>query len=270
MDNTGFDILIMAFEQVDVILLIFVRVFGFFMLVPVISGQNIFISARIFLALTMSIALFMSGAVTMVHVLDSTLGYVYLLLIEFLVGMTIAYAAFAVFNLIFFAGQLIDFQIGLAMVNVLDPMTQIQVPIVGNLFYFALLAVTVVTGGLHAMFATFFYSFGVLPVGTGQILGNPEITYYILFLLVESTILGVRLAMPIIGVMLVVDAALGIMVKTVPQMNIFVVGMPLKVLVGLILLYLVLVPSLGVMHASIFDMAINAMREVIWGLRGTT
>lgn len=271
MDNVaGFDVLITLFEQIDVLLLIFVRVLAFFLAVPVISSQNIFMQGRIFLALCVSVALFMSGLVTTVYLVDTTVGYVYLILVEFLVGAAMGYAVFAVFNLIFFAGQLMDFQIGLMMVNVLDPMTQIQVPLTGNLFYFSMMALVVVTGGLHAFFMAFFYSYTALPIGTAVVIGNMNLAWYMVYILVESTILAVRISMPIVGTMMVINVALGIMVKTVPQMNIFVVGLPLKLLVGTILIWIVMIPTLGTMFGRIADVALNAMREVIWSMNPWT
>ena len=262
----GFDVLVYLFAQIDVLLLIFVRVLGFFLFVPVVSGQNVWMMGRIFLALLMAVALFMSGMISVVYVMDSTLGYVYIILIEFLVGIAMGYVSFMVFNLIFFAGQLMDFQVGLMMVNVLDPMTQLQVPITGNLFYFGLLAMLVLSGGLHVLFGTFFYSYMVLPMGTANIIGNEQLAWYLVMLLAQTTILAVRLSMPIVGTMMIVNVALGIMVKTVPQMNIFVVGLPLKLLIGIILIWLVMVPNMGELFWQMFDMAHTGMMEVIWGM----
>ena len=263
----AFDTLIYFFEHIDILMLIFVRCLGFFMAVPIISGQNIYAQARLFLALCVAVALFMSGHVTTVYVIDTTPGYVYLVLIEFLVGLAMGYIVFAVFNLMFFAGQLMDFQIGFMMVNVIDPMTQMQVPLTGNILYFGLMALVVVTGGLHAFFLTFFYSYQILPIGTAFIIGNQSLAWYMVYILAESTVLAVRLAMPIVSSMLLITVALGIMVKTVPQLNVFVVGMPLRLFVGTFLFMLIMIPNLGFMYSSIFDMASNAMREVIWGMR---
>ena len=267
MDNlAAYDILIYMFEHIDVLMLIFVRVIAFFIGMPIISSQNVFMQGRLFLALCVSVALFMSGRVTTVYYMDTTLGYVYLILIEFLVGMALGYVVLAIFNLIFFAGQLMDFQIGLMMVNVLDPMTQVQVPVTGNLFYFGMMAMLVVTGGIHALFVAFFQSYQVVPIGTAFIVGNQPLAWYIVLLLTESMILAVRLAMPIIGTMMLINIALGIMVKTTPQMNIFVVGLPMKLLIGILLIWMIMIPNLGAIFGQVLDMAGNSMREAVWGM----
>ena len=238
------------------------------MAMPLISGQGIFIQGRIFFALCIAIALFMSGMVTTVYIVnDTTLGYVALILLEFLVGMAMGYVVLLVFNLIFFTGQLMDFSIGLMMVNAIDPMTQVQVPLTGNIFFMGLMALLVVTGGFHALFLTFFESYYILPIGTAHVVGNASLAWYIVYLLVESTILAVRISLPIVGAMTLVTIALGIMVKTIPQLNVFVVGLPLRLLVGIFMLLLVMIPNLMPIFTSIFNMAHLAMREVIWGMR---
>ena len=267
MDNVaGFDILIYFYNHIDVLMLTFVRVLGFFMMVPVISGQNIWMQGRLFFALCVAVALFMSGSVTTIQLMDTTLGYVYLIILEFVVGVIMGYVVFLVFNLVLFAGQLMDFQIGLMMVNVIDPMTQVQVPLTGNLVYFALMGMLVVTGGINGLFMGFFYSYQVLPIGTALVIGNQALMWYIVLLLTESTILAVALSMPIVGTMMVINAALGIMVKTVPAMNVFVVGLPLKLLLGSVMLWMVMFPNLGMIYRQVMDMAMMALREVIWGM----
>ena len=263
----GFDILLDFYEYAPIMMMIYVRVLGFFMLVPVISSQNIFAQGRLFMAFVMAIAIFVSGSVTTIDLTDNVPGYVFLILQEFMVGMIMGYVATAVFNLMLFAGQMMDHQIGFMMVNVIDPMTQIQVPIVGNLYHFMLLAVVVVTGGLHHFFEAFFYSYQMLPIGTGVVIGNERLAWYISHLLVESMLLATRIAMPIVGTMMIINVTLGIMVKTVQQLNVFSIGLPLKIFLGTILLWLVVTPNFGTTFRMIFDMAHLAMYEVIWGMR---
>ena len=70
--------------------------------------------------------------------------------------------------------------------------------------------------------------------------------------------------MPIIGAIMIINVALGVLVKAVPQMNIFVVGMPIKVLAGLFLLLLVLAPALGFIFNYIFDAAYHELIHIMW------
>jgi len=254
------------FDQIDVFMLIFVRVIGFTIAVPVLSSMGMPVLARLFLALSISVSLFLSGMIVSVEYLDMMPGYVILIGQEFLVGMIIGYVAFAVFNLIFFAGQMIDHQVGFMMVNVMDPMTQIQVPIIGNLYYLTVAALLVVMGGLHGFVGMLFFSYDILPIGTAFVVGNAPLAAYIIMLLSNTLVMGLSIALPIVGSMMIINVALGIMVKTVPQMNVFVVGIPIKMLAGLLIMYLVVTPSMPFIFDQMYSMAINAMREVIYGM----
>jgi flagellar biosynthetic protein FliR len=108
-------------------------------------------------------------------------------------------------------------------------------------------------------------SFEVLPIGEAHIINNSFIAHYIMGLLVRYFALGVQLAMPLIGTILLMDVSMGFLVKAAPQMNVFVVGMPIKLLVGLFILYTV-VPAFGFVYEHIFAMSMDALYSMMGGL----
>jgi len=256
------------YESIDVFILILVRVLAFFILLPVISGMNIPGVARLMLALCLTVMIFLSGNVTATSAVysDNMQGYFLLVVTEFLAGAFMGYIVFAVFNLIFYACHWIEYEIGLAMANVIDPMSQIQVPILGNIFFLAVAAMLVVTGGLNGFIGAFYHSYSILPIGAATVIGNAPLAATTLSMLSGFIMLAIKIAMPIIGAIIVINVALGILVKAVPQMNVFVVGMPIKVLVGLILVYLVLGPAIGTIYNMVYDSAFDALVDIIWGM----
>ena len=131
-------VLIDIFNNTDLYMLIFVRIIGFLIFMPVIGGNNGIAMVKIGLAMAISAIIFTSGNVTEVVYVNSIMGYFMLILKEFFVGFIISYIVFFVFNSVYFTGHMIDQQIGYAMSNVFDPMTNTQVPITGNLYYFCL------------------------------------------------------------------------------------------------------------------------------------
>lgn len=258
--------LIALFNQIDVLMLILVRVSAFLIFLPVLSGMSIPLQVRLFFAFVMSVAIFSSGIVTTVTFHDSPIGFIMLVVAEVVTGATMGFILFFIFNVILFAGQLMDFSMGFAMVNVLDPVQQIQVPVLGNLLFMSVSALFVVTGGLHVFLGVFFDSFRLIPIGTAFVLGNQPLAEFIVWSFVGFVILAVRIALPIVGIMLIIDVCLGIMVKSVPQMNVFVVGMPLKVFVGLFLIFSVMIPSLGAIYNNVFNVALDGIASVIEGM----
>jgi flagellar biosynthetic protein FliR len=266
MEPGALAILASFYDSIDVFLLIFVRVLGFFLLLPVVSANNIPMQIRLMLAFCLSITVYTSGAVNIVPFNDTIISYFGLILTEFFTGVLLGYILYFTFTIILYTGRIIDYNIGFSMVNILDPITQIQVPVTGNLLFLAIMALLAATGGLHSFVGAFFYSYNILPIGISQIVGNAPLAWHMMTLLTSFVLLGVRIALPIIGAMMVINVTLGIMVKAVPQMNVFVVGMPIKVLVGLFLIFAVLSPSLWIIYNNLFDKAINEMVNITWGL----
>ena len=256
------------YESIDIFILIMVRVVAFFLLVPVLSSMNIPVVIRILVSLCVTVMIFMSGSVSGDAAVygDNVNGYFMLIVNEFFTGVMMGFMVFAVFNLIYYTCHWIEHEIGLAMANVLDPMSQIQVPILGNIFFLAASAILVVTGGLNGFIGVFYSSYTLLPIGSAKILNNPLLALSALTMLTQFINLAIRIAFPIVGSIVVLNVALGIMVKAAPQMNVFVVGMPIKVLVGLILVYLVLAPALLTIYNMVYDMAYEALIDVIWGM----
>ncbi|MCL2216347.1 MAG: flagellar biosynthetic protein FliR [Defluviitaleaceae bacterium] len=263
-------ILVSFFNQTDVLLLIMVRVSAFMIFLPVLSGMGIPMQARLFTSFVISVAIFSSGIVTQATYHDTTAGLVMLILVEFMAGALMGFVLSFVMNILLFAGQFIDFSMGFAMVNVLDPIQQIQVPVIGNLLFMIVSVLLVITGGVHEFLRIFFISYDLVPIGTAVIIDNRELAGFIVVSFVGFVILAVGLAIPIVGTMLIIDVCLGIMVKAVPSMNVFVVGMPLKVLVGLTLIFIVILPSMAFIYDAVFDRAIEMLVSTIEGMMPPT
>ncbi|MDR1913287.1 MAG: flagellar biosynthetic protein FliR [Clostridiales bacterium] len=243
----------------------FVRILAFIIILPVLSGANMNNMAKLTFSLLVSLLLVSSGNIAEVSYLNTPLGYALLILQEFFTGFILGFMAFIAFNLVFFAGQLLDFQIGFSMVSVFDPITQVQVPIIGNLYFMIICAMLVQTGGFHKLLAVIFYSYEALPIGKAEILQNPALMNDLLGLMTNFLIVAFQTAMPILGAILIVDVAMGLLVKAVPQMNVFVVGMPIKLLVGLLLLILT-APILSETYNAVFEMAYSAVIAALKGL----
>ena len=263
MDLAASQILIDLYANVDVFLVVFVRVMGFFIILPVMAGQNMPIYARLGLALGMALLAFTSGAVELPPYQFTLIGFGFLLVQEILIGLLIGFVVMMFFSLFHFVGQLVDFQIGFSMVSVADPFSQQQTPITGSFYYLIVSVFFVWSGALHAVIEAFFGSFGLLPIGEAQILGNPVLTFFVFEVIIEYFVFGLRIALPVIGTVIIIDIILGILVKAVPQMNVFVVGLPIKVFLGMIVIYLTL-PLLQ----TAFGFVMNDVIATIWNIIG--
>ncbi|WP_058485170.1 flagellar biosynthetic protein FliR [Defluviitalea phaphyphila] len=252
-----------VFFHIDIVLLVFIRFLGFFITSPVFGGRDIPSYSKIGLSFIMSTILISTMPDITVSYNDNILGYVLLILKELVVGMLFGFIVYLILSTFYLAGQLIDYQIGFSMINVLDPLSQIQIPITGNFYYLIILALLLVTNGHHKIIQALFYSYNVIPIGEA-IFNSTMIGNYII-ILSDIFILAIKIASPIIGAILILDVALGILARTAPQMNMFVIGLPLKLIIGLVFL-MIITPLLNMIYNFIAEELFRQLFIVIKGL----
>ena len=261
----GASALIYIYEHVDLFLFVFVRIVGLFMILPIFTGQNVPAQTRIGLAAGIALITAMNGQLVPPVYSESVAGLVLLLTQEFITGFIIGFAVYLLFAIFYFVGQLVDYQIGFSMVSVYDPVSQIQAPITGNLYYLIICAFFIITGGLHRLLFEVAMSYQVVPIGGGNVMANATLMSYLVNMMVDYLVIGVKIAMPVVGTIIVVDVALGVLVKAAPQMNVFVVGMPIKVFIGLIVLMLT-IAAVPEVYAYIYDVLMTYISSIIRGL----
>jgi len=259
------------FEDIDTFLLILLRMVGFIAFMPLFSTQNIPATIRMLFAVAFSYMVFITGIYgeATYQFSDNLFGFAWVGVIEFLFGFFMAYVVNITFGLIFIIGHFMDEAIGFNMVNVMDPLSQMQVAVTGTLLYNLTIVTLIVTGGLNVILAAVFQSFESTPLGSPMIFGNEAITIHIMNTMINTFYMGIQIAMPIVGAGLIVNACLGILVKATPQMNIFVVGIPIRIMLGLII-FIFVIPAFGAVHDNIFNQALRTLLETIafltpWG-----
>lgn len=187
---------------------------------------------------------------------------------EILVGLSVGLIAMILLYAVQVAGGFIDFNMGFMIANVVDPQTGAQSPLIGGYLYtFALLFLLAVNGH-HLLLDGIFYSYQFVPMDQVFLpFGQENIVHYIATTFNAMFIIAFQMAFPIVGSLFLVDVALGMVSRAVPQMNVFVVGMPLKILVGLPLLIVYMSVFIMVVQ-KLFDQMVLAMRTLLQLLGG--
>ena len=155
------------------------------------------------------------------------------------------------------------------MANIVDPQTGAQSPLMGQFFNFLLLLVFLAINGHHLVLDGIFYSYQFMPIDQFfPKFGDAESVEYIMKLFVAVFAIAFQMSAPIIATLFLVTLALGITGKTVPQLNIFVIGFPIKIAVGFILLVTLMGVMVEVMEIVI-EMGIMGMRNLMIVLGGS-
>ena len=166
---------------------------------------------------------------------DPSLGTItILLLFELLFGIVIGFAALCIFAGVQFGGQIMAFNIGFAMINLIDPQTQVNMPIFSFILNYIALLLFILINGHHFFLLAVYESFNTLPVG-GFVLDGPLVNQIVGFT-ASVFLIGIKVAGPIIVVIIVVDVIVGIVGRSAPQLHVMVIGMPLKILAGFTIL----------------------------------
>lgn len=223
----------LLFYEYKLFLIVLVRVTGIFVISPFFSSQNIPNTVKVGFSLILSIITSMSLDMD----IDSVnLSFVAIVARELTVGLIIGFISYMFFATFHIMGQLIDMKIGFGMVNVMDPQHRVQVPLMGNFYYILAFLILFSIDGHHIIIRSVIDSYDFLPIG--QFSMGEGTAHFLINILSETFVTGFKLAMPIIGIILLIDLLLGFLARTIPQMNVFVVGMPFKILIGLIIIAL--------------------------------
>jgi flagellar biosynthetic protein FliR len=222
-------------EHIEAFILVFLRVSAIIVTIPVISEKNIPFQIKAALSLLISLIIFP----LVLPKIPQPANYQVLILMyrmagEVMIGVIIGFAAKCIFAGIQTAGEMIGFQMGLSVANVIDPVNNNQVQTIADFQYLIAMLVFLSVDAHHIFFSAIIQSYSVLNPLTFHFSG--QLMQMIFDFSTEMFVIAVKLGAPLMAVMLFTNVGLGIIARTVPQMNIFIVGFPLQISVGLIFL----------------------------------
>lgn len=248
----------------EIFLLILVRMSGFIYTAPLFSLRNIPVRVKAGFSIFISIILFYSIPLSAVEY-TGVIGFAILVVKEAIAGALMGLFSNIAYHVLAFAGQIIDMEIGFSMINQLDPVTSIQTTITANLYGYLILLLMIVTNLHHYFLIAIVDSYKV--IGIGEAVFHPNMYRLMVRFIIDYFVIAMRIVLPIFAAILIVNTILGILAKVAPQMNMFVIGMQLKILVGLFVFYLIigLTPSVA---DYIFNEMMDMLRAIIEILKG--
>jgi flagellar biosynthetic protein FliR len=263
------DVFNLTFRQVETFALILTRVSALFTVAPVFGNSNIPIQVKAGAVGLISLLLFLTIPPMSLPVSPDTLTLAGRVLCEYLVGIAISYSAYLLFVGIQLAGQIIDIQTGFGLVNVLDPQSNTQVSIIGQFYYLMAILVFLAINGHHVLLRAMGDSFALVPPGSFSLMRLNAVSGPIIAdFFSRLFIIALQVAAPAVVTLFLTTLAMGILSRTLPQMNIFIVGMPLNVLVGLIITYFSLQVMGGVLSTVVSSMSQN-ITNLLAAMAGT-
>lgn len=219
-------------------LLALIRMTCFFFTAPIFSYKNIPSTYKIGLSVLLAYLVTMSLNDTKIGFNDT---YILLTLKEAIVGLSMGWIAGLIFFAVQMAGSFIDLEMGLSMASLLDPMNGNQTPLSGQVLNVFMILFLFTVDAHHMLINGVLDSYKLIPIDQLSLKQTPgSLAQFVTQTFVLSFADAFQMALPIVGSLFLVDVAVGIVARTVPQLNVLVVGLPLKIGVGFILLILVM------------------------------
>jgi len=220
-------------EKYQDFLLILVRTSALFISAPFFGFRlvpsSVKILCSVFISLIIAVYLPPSS-----YVVTTLVEMVVLIAHQILVGAMLGVIASFTFEAIRFAGEIIDLQMGFGMANIMDPSTQIRQTLFGEFNYILAIMVFIVINGHHFLLLNLISTFDKVPLY--QLGFTSNIEFSILENFRSLFVIGLKLALPILALLLLVDIISGLISRLIPQLNIFVISFPFKITAGFIAL----------------------------------
>jgi flagellar biosynthetic protein FliR len=213
------------------------RMAGVVFMNPIFGRRNIPSMVKVGLAL--GIAFNITYQLQNVYVMDYTSIEIILSLFkEFGVGFAMGFVMQLFVSLFHFGGEVIDLQMGISMATLYDPNTNSQISISGNLLTTMYILIFFITNSHITLMAVAARSYHVIPIDFDAV--NPNVGFYMVDLFGYILVYALQLALPVIIIEIIVEVAVGIMMRVVPNINVFVINLQLKLFVGLVVIITIL------------------------------
>lgn len=236
-------------EYLEYILLVLTRISAIVFIAPFFNSTNI--PRKVKVGISVFLTLIVMNLIDYTAVsYDGVLGYSILVVKEAVTGLLIGLGAGLCMYILNFSGHMVDMEIGFAMAMEMDPTTQVQTTITSTLFTAVFMLIFLVSDMHYFIVDALFDSYQLIPIGDAKF--QPSLYEIFVKYITDYFIIGFRIILPVFSCILVVNVVLGILAKIAPQMNMFVVGMQIKVFAGLALLFILMSFFPGVVD-FIFD-----------------
>ena len=236
--------------------LVFMRMSGAIAFNPIFGRTNYPRLAKGALIFVLSLMMYAGVGGTLNHQPANMLEYGIMLIKELMLGFVMGFSMELMFAIVRFASAIMDNTMGLSMAQVYDPQYNTQMTITSGLYYAFLAMVFLAVDGHVRLIALFFSSARLIPFGEVR----PELAQLMLEIFFTSIVAGFQFAFPVIAMELVTEAAVGILMRMIPQINVFAVNFQIKIIVGLMMLVNMFSPMAARLYGMIDDMFLYMQR----------
>jgi len=226
-------------ENFQIFLLILVRMFGMFVVAPFFSSGVIPFRIRAVFSVYVTACVFPMVVGTIGAIPESMYSYILLIVSEVIIGILIGFLISIIFAAFQLAARFFSFQMALGIAEVIDPFSQIGISLVGQLWTLMGIMVFIAIDGPHLLIMATFESYSTIYLF--DLVRDTVPMYQVLIKTFGAMFLvALKLAFPILTTLFLLAVTLGMLAKAAPQMNIFMLGFPIQISVGFLIMIVVM------------------------------
>lgn len=218
-------------SQFKVYFLITARMSGIFLIAPVIGSRNTPTLAKVGFSFFMALILYPIIKKPAI-IPDELFTYAGMVIKEVAVGIIIGFFAILAFVAVQFAGHLMDLQIGFGIVNIIEPQSGSQVSLIAQFAYLFAILIFLLFNGHHILINAVMTSYDTVPLAGFVFKG--KILESLNAMTTQMFTVGIKIAMPVLAVLFLAEVSMAFVARTVPQINVFIVGFPIRIALGLV------------------------------------
>ena len=255
--------LMYLYTHIDLFLFVFIRIVCALILLPIVEESKMPPLALGGISVVLAYATVAVIPSDQLIYQPTLVGFAAIAVKEAIIGLMIGFGMKIFFLVYHFVGMLLGMQGGLSMSTMFDPSSSEQVSILGKFYALGFSMVFIISGGYHWFIKTLVECFKYIPIN--EAVFRPNIVGAITDAVSDYWLISFKLTIPILAVLFIIDCGLGILARAVPQMNMFVIGIPLKMIV----LFMLLIFSIGlfpIFNKMITDNMTNTVMNILQGM----
>lgn len=226
-----------VFENFVGFLFVLCRVTGIFSFNPIFSRSNVPTMVKNGMCVVLALVMMTVPDVNLqIPDVNNVIGFVMVILKELFIGLVFGFFTNLVMTVLIYAGEIIDMQTGMGMAKTMDPTTGINMPIFANIYYYLFILYFFVTGGHLSYIELFHLSFETIPIGFEATQNTVDLVYVVVMYMGTVMTLAVKFALPVMVTEMITEVCIGLMMKAIPTIQVMVVNIQLKIIIGLVVL----------------------------------
>ena len=251
-------------QNLIIFVVVLTRLSGMMTTAPLISTYPIPIQLKVWFMAAVSFIMLPMVMAKINFVMPTNIPELSIILIkEFMIGYIAGFVANIVFISVEISADLISMQMGLTAAQALNPMTGDTSPILSQAYTILAAMIFIGLNGYQWIFSAVYKSFQVLPPGYDVTISG-LLVHNVLYITSQIFIIGLSIALPVFSVLFITDVLLGFVSKMMPKMNIFMVAMPLKIYIG-ILLFIMMLQPMSSYIATLFEKYLSSIVSILGG-----